>query len=396
LLKHQVPIRTYADWNETGPGFFEADLVAHCGSSAAGAFLWSLVLTDIATGWTECLALRHREGEAVIAGIDRLRTRLPFPLLGLDCDNGAEFLTYAMLAYCEREQITFTRGRVANKNDQCFVEQKNGSIVRQLVGYDRYEGEIAYRQLAELYRAVRLYVNFFQPSMKLKEKQRQGSRVRKRYDQAQTPFQRLLASEQLEETGEVHLQEVYQTLDPVQVLKQIRILQEGLWRHAVQAPPAEEPLPPTVFDLQACLSAGGVTGMNGKLSPELMELLDTTPEQQQKRKYHRQKKHAQPRTYRTRKDPFEEVNAELHRWFLEAPDSTGKMLLQKLQRHYPDRYPDRLLRTLQRRLRVWRQEVILAYDDRLIHEDASLTQPSAPHIHATPFDTLPDDAPVDM
>ena len=188
LLKHQIPVRTFADWNETQPGFFEMDAVAHCGCRAEGSFLWSLVLTDVATGWTECLALRHRSQDAVIQAIERGRKLLPFTLLGLDTDNGGEFINYQMLEYCENEEITFTRGRANKKNDQCFVEQKNGNIVRQVVGYDRYEGEVAYRQLSELYRAVRLYVNFFQPSMKLVSKHRDGSKVRRKYDTAQRPF----------------------------------------------------------------------------------------------------------------------------------------------------------------------------------------------------------------
>ena len=394
LLKHQVPIRTFADWCETEPGFFEADLVAHCGTSIAGAFLWSLVLTDITTGWTECLALRHRSEDAVIEGLKRLRQLLPFPLLGFDTDNGGEFINYAMLAYCEREQITFTRGRVARKNDQCYVEQKNGSIVRQLVGYDRYEGEVAYRQLAELYRAVRLYVNFFQPSMKLQEKQRHGSRVKKRYDEAQTPFQRLLASNLLDETRALRLKQVYRTLDPVQLLKQIRVLQDGLWRHAVQLAQVNDEGTPessavsVAFDLQACLSAGNLIGDNGNLSETAIEILGGPSQSVQKRKYHRKKKHNKPRTYRTRKDPFEEVKDDLYGWFLEAPESTGKMLLQKLQQHYPGRYPDSQLRTLQRRLRGWRQEVIFEFDDSLIREDVALTQSLAPQVRAVPLDQL--------
>jgi len=167
LIKQQVPVRTFTGWDDIQPGFFEADLVAHCGSWADGSFLQTLVLTDVATGWTECLALLHRSQHTVIQALERARTLLPMPLLGLDTD---------LLAYCEREQIAFTRGRVAKKNDQCCVEQKNGAIVRQLVGYDRFEGEHAYRQLAELYRAVRLYVNFFQPSMKLRLKKRAGGK----------------------------------------------------------------------------------------------------------------------------------------------------------------------------------------------------------------------------
>lgn len=221
LLKHQVPVRTFADWNEVSPGFLEADLVAHCGTSVEGSFLYTLVLTDVATGWTECLPLLVRSREAVIEALARGRQLLPFPLLGLDTDNGSEFLNGELLAYCEREQITFTRGRASRKNDQCYVEQKNGSIVRQLVGYDRFEGQRAYRQLTELSRAVRLYVNFFQPSMKLHTKRREGSRVHRTYDAAQTPFQRLHHAKILTTEQEERLTGIYQALDPVRLRRQL-------------------------------------------------------------------------------------------------------------------------------------------------------------------------------
>ena len=194
LLKHQIPIRTFQDWNETQPGFLEADLVAHCGRQAEGGYLYTLTLTDIATGWTECLPLLYRSRETVLAALQRARTLFPFPILGIDTDNGGEFLNEEVVAYCEQEHITFTRGRPYQKRDQCFVEQKNGAIVRQVVGYDRLVGEHASRQLTELYRALRLYVNCFQPSMKLLSKQREGKKVRYVYDPAKTPLQRLLQS----------------------------------------------------------------------------------------------------------------------------------------------------------------------------------------------------------
>src|SRR6266487_2047145 len=194
LLKQQIPIRTFEEWNEAQPGFLEADLVAHCSTTIEGGYLYTLTLTDIATGWTECLPLLLRSQETVLAAIQRARTLFPFPILGIDTDNGGEFINEVLIAYCEQEQMTFTRGRPNLKNDQCFVEQKNGAIVRQVVGYDRLVGEHAYRQLTELYRALRLYVNCFQPSMKLLSKQRVGKKVRYVYDPAKTPLQRLLLS----------------------------------------------------------------------------------------------------------------------------------------------------------------------------------------------------------
>ena len=134
LLKKQIPIRTFQDWNEVKPGFLEADLVAHCGTQAEGSFLYTLTLTDVATGWTECLPLLNRGQEAVVAALRRAQQLLPFPILGIDTDNGAEFINLELMAYCEQEHITFTRGRPQKSNDQCYVEQKNGQIVRGCSG----------------------------------------------------------------------------------------------------------------------------------------------------------------------------------------------------------------------------------------------------------------------
>ena len=152
------------------PAFWKRTLWLIVAPTLKEGYLYTLTLTDVATGWTECLPLLHRSQEAVLAALQRARTLFPFPILGIDTDNGGEFINDAVITYCEQEQITFTRGCQSLKNDQCFVEQKNGAIVRQVVGYDRLVGEHAYRQLTELYRALRLYVNCFQPSMKLLRK----------------------------------------------------------------------------------------------------------------------------------------------------------------------------------------------------------------------------------
>src|SRR5919202_5190181 len=254
LLKKQIPVRTFTEWTDGKPGFLEADLVAHCGGSADGAFLYTLTLTDVASTWTECLPLRHHTQHGVVHALQRARGMFPFPLLGIDTDNGSEFINEELLAYCIGEGITFTRGRVANKNDQCWVEQKNGSVVRQLVGYDRFEGERAYRQLAELYRAVRLYVNGFQPSMKLRAKHREGSRVRRTYDDARTPLQRLLATDAIGAEAGARLTTLFQMLDPVRLLHQVEALQEALWRHAMFGSRTASAIGDLVarFDLSAC------------------------------------------------------------------------------------------------------------------------------------------------
>jgi hypothetical protein len=233
LLKQQIPIRTFEEWNETHPGFLAADLVAHCGVDIEGGYLYTLTLTDVATGWTECLPLLYRSQETVLAAIQRARTLFPFPILGIDTDNGGEFINEALIAYCEQEQMTFTRGRPSLKNDQCFVEQKNGAIVRQIVGYDRLVGEQAYRQLTELYRALRLYVNCFQPSMKLQAKQRDGKKVRYVYDSAKTPLQRLLLSGVLPAQKQQELLEVAHALDPIRLFQQVEQLQQAIFRCTV-------------------------------------------------------------------------------------------------------------------------------------------------------------------
>jgi len=155
LLKQRIPLRTFSQWDDAQPGFVEADLVAHHGGDTHGCFLYTLTLTDIATGWTECLPLLYKSSEAVLAAFRLARRCFPFPILGLDTDNGSEFINETVMRYCEAEHITFTRGRPEVKNDQCFVEQKNGAVVRHFVGHGRLVGSGAARQLRELYRALR-------------------------------------------------------------------------------------------------------------------------------------------------------------------------------------------------------------------------------------------------
>jgi hypothetical protein len=232
LLKHQIPIRTFADWDDAMPGFLEIDLVGHGGESTSGEYLHSLVLTDIATQWTECVALPNRGEAAVCTAIAATRALLPVPLLGLDSDNGGEFINHLLFRYCGREKITFTRCRPYKKNDPCHVEQKNYTLVRQVVGYDRYEGADAYAALVALYVPLRLYTNYFQPSVRLVAKTREGAKVRKRYDDAQTPYQRLLAAPQVKEGVKCGLRAEYWMLNPAALRREIEAAQETLWRLA--------------------------------------------------------------------------------------------------------------------------------------------------------------------
>jgi hypothetical protein len=232
LLKHQIPVRTFADWDDDRPGFLEADLVAHCGDYGGGEFIHTLTLTDVRTQWTECVALPNRGQLTTVEAVDAVRKRLPFPILGIDSDNGAEFINAHLLRYCRSRSITFTRSRPAKKNDQCRVEQKNGQIVRRYVGYNRHESCDELAALACLYRALRHWQNYFQPSMKLISKERNGARVTRRYDRAQTPYQRLIASGILDDDDREQLIEYYQQLDPVAALQAVEYAQTQLHRAA--------------------------------------------------------------------------------------------------------------------------------------------------------------------
>lgn len=229
LLKQQVRVRTFADWDEQRAGFLEIDLVAHCGVTTEGEYLHTLTLTDIHTTWTECVALLNRSQQQVKEAIIAVRQRLPFPLLGLDSDNGSEFLNANLKRYCEQEHITFTRSRPYKKNDQAHVEQKNWTHVRQFVGYGRFEGPTACSALEALYEPLRRYMNFFQPTLKLVRKETVGGKVHKRYDTAQTPYQRLLLSPEVSEETKMQLRRLYETLNPVALLRQLDRLQDQLW-----------------------------------------------------------------------------------------------------------------------------------------------------------------------
>jgi hypothetical protein len=230
LLRSAIPIRTFADWQETRPGFIEVDLVAHCGESPDGFYLNTLMAVDVATGWSEFIGVWGKGQQRVGTAIHNVRGRMPFRLLGLDSDNGSEFINYDLAKWCQHEGITFTRSRPYKKNDNCFVEQKNGSIVRRVIGRDRYSSKQAYENLNRIYYLLRLYINFFQPVMKLVSKTRHGARVHRVYDTAQTPYQRVLKSGVLTEAGKTQLTSTYSCLNPVKLLKQINDNVEHLWQ----------------------------------------------------------------------------------------------------------------------------------------------------------------------
>ncbi len=228
LLKNAIPVRTFSEWNEDKPGFLEVDLVAHCGDSAEGFYLTTLSAVDVATGWCEPVAVWGKGQDRVGGAVYDLRKRLPMPMLGLDSDNGSEFINRSLYDYCKRSHITFTRSRSYKKNDSCHVEQKNWSVVRKTIGYDRFSSKVALEALDDVYILLRLYVNFFQPVRKLVSKSRHGAKVHKVYDTAQTPYQRLLKSGVLTEDKKRELASIYAVLNPVKLLRQLRQAVEHL------------------------------------------------------------------------------------------------------------------------------------------------------------------------
>jgi hypothetical protein len=232
LLKRSIPIRTFADWQENQPGFLEIDTVAHCGERLEGFYLNTLCGVDVASGWTECLPVWGKWQVRVRQAVHKIRQNLPFTLLGVDSDNGSEFINQCFWDYCHENKITFTRSRAYKKNDSCHVEQKNGNVVRRLIGYDRYSSKPAYECLGRIYNLVRLYINCFQPTMKLVSKTRHGAKVSKVYETAQTPYQRLLKLGGLSQAKQAELAATYHGLNPVRLLKQINDNLEQLWKLA--------------------------------------------------------------------------------------------------------------------------------------------------------------------
>ncbi|EFH86194.1 integrase family protein [Ktedonobacter racemifer DSM 44963] len=375
LLKQQIPIRTFQQWNETQPGFLEADLVAHGGVDTKGSFLYTLTLTDIATGWTECLPLLSKCQDSVLDALRHAREFFPFPILGLDTDNGGEFINEAVLSYCEQEQITFTRGRPTLKNDQCYVEQKNGNIVRQVVGYDLFVGMQAYQQLGEVYRALHIYVNCFQPSMKLQAKQVDGRKVHLVYDEARTPLQRLMRSKVLSDASEQALMQMFRVIDPILLFAQVKEMQQALFTRTESATGETETLPVRRFCVERCLPTSLAADVLPSAlileqheqvheSPSLQTLLDWP---------------------RTRHDPFKDVWELIASWVIAHPERNCGEMFRELQCLFPERYQPFHLRTLQRgvrKIRACLQETRgEQWQEDILHEDVfRLSVPKMPGV----------------
>ena len=330
-----VRVRTFNDWGDPAPGFFEADLVAHSGPSTTGSFIQTLVITDIATGWTEFAPLLFREQRLLTEVLGVMKGQIPMPILGLDTDNDSVFMNDTVLAWCATEGAEFTRSRPYKKNDQAWVEQKNGAVIRRLAGYRRYQGIEAATVLADLYASARLFVNVFQPSFKLASKDRTGARVTKKYHSPATPCRRLMAHPSTSAETKARLTALETSLDPVALLARLRDLQarlaalsDGVTLELVKEPAA----------LSAFLAGLRIAWQGGETRPTAMARIKP------------------PRCWRSRIDPFAAVASDLDRRFSASPSSTGRELFEALQAEYPGVYADRLLRTFQRRIKLWRHE----------------------------------------
>jgi len=358
-IQRSVRVRTFADWNDPPPGYFETDMVEHCGGDKIdGNFVHSLVLTDIATGWTECLALLVREQNLIVQGFVHSQTLLPFRILGLDADNDSAFMNQTVVNFCKDNAIEFTRSRAYRKNDQAWVEQKNGAIVRRLVGYGRLSGIVATTALAELYAVARLYVNFFQPCFKLKRKQRDGARVVKTYHPPMTPCERVLQLAAVDEAVKARLREQLRQLDPIALLQRIRAAQQKLVEIAGHGTSSGE-LSSTP-DLNAYLAGLSSAWQEGEVRPT-----------------YRRKREA-PRAWRTRADPFEQTWPMLEQWLQADPSATAKDLLGRLKAMFPELYLGTAqLRTLQRRVQAWRRDRAIKLVFGVIPETTIPRPPSA-------------------
>ena len=263
------------------------------------------MLTDIASGWTECVALIVRQQTLIVEALLKVRAALPFPLRGLDTDNDSVFMNDTLIGYCRDYDIELTRSRAYHKNDQAWVEQKNGAVVRRLVGYQRLEGVAAVQVLSRLYAALRLFVNFFQPSFKLTSKERNGARVTKRYHPPATPYQRLLVSKAVPEEIKTKLRGIFAVLDPLRLLDEIRAAQEMV---AQVAAGRMNPTAPRDRDAEI---------------DQFLKRLATAWQEGEVRPTHRQTPRPK-RHWRTRKDSFATVWPTIRGWLEAEPGRTPR------------------------------------------------------------------------
>lgn len=377
-VRRSVPVRTFGDWNDPPPGFVEADFVAHSGTSAAGSFAQTLVLTDIATGWTECVPVVMRNGDLLVEALKAAQTLFPWPLRGVDFDNDSAFMNEPVVEWCRAQGLEVTRSRAYRKNDQAWVEQKNGAIVRRLVGYGRFEGVASTAALARLYAAARLHTNLFQPSFKLREKTRVGARVTKRYHPPLTPAARALASEHVDEAAKARLRELIARSDPVVALAGIRAAQaelgERVDQRGVASAAPDKPAEP--IDAKALGASLKTAWRDGERRPT------------HRRPYRRTKPIPKRPSIL---DPYRD---QVHGWLEAEPALTGLDVLSRLIDLAPETFARKHLRTTQRLVKAWRADqarrVILCATSALApaeaSEDASsaVAPPSSTWAHRNP------------
>jgi hypothetical protein len=337
-IKRSIPVRTFSDWRNPPPGYFEVDMVEHCGPRTEGDYAHTLVLTDVCSGWTECVAMPLRNQSVIVQALTVVEATLPFKLLGIDTDNDSAFMNETLFNHCKTRGLEQTRSRPYKKNDQAWVEQKNGAIVRRLVGYDRLSGLGATHALAQLYSASRLYINFFQPSFKLKAKKREGARVSKTYHPPATPYARLLLSPSVPDEAKARLRRQFSELDPVCLLRDMRTAQQALHELATRAPNAAS-RDASPSDLATFLAGLATAWKGGEVNPT------------------KRRRPAGPRWWRSRIDPFEHSWPVIEGWLIEKPSATAGELMDRLAQTVPEAYANKKqLRTLQRRIKAWRAQ----------------------------------------
>lgn len=331
-VRSVITVKTFSEWDDVAPGSLEVDFVAHCGGDLSGAFIHSLVATDVSSGWTECIPILIREQSLVVETMELLLRRFPFPVIGLNTDNDSSFINESLIKYCSSQNILFTRSRPYRKNDQAWIEQKNGAIVRKYLGYHRYSGPVACQTIAHLFGHVRWYVNLFQPSFKLISKSRNGAKVTKKFHSPKTPCDRLLSDPRVSSESKGYLSSNRAEQDPLELLHEIRKTQSAL----------------------VTLSTEGSLSQEQKNSLEdFLSQLPLLWKQGESRPTH-QPKPTRTRDYRTRPDPFEGDWTTILEWLEEQPDATASSLLERLRAKSPEKYDDKQLRTLQRRIGQWR------------------------------------------
>ena len=345
-VQRRTPVRTFNGWGEVKEaGWMEIDLVAHCGKWMEGRFLWTLVATDMATGWSECLPLLNRDGASVMAALRMLEELLPFPLRGIDVDNDGAFLNAPLEQWCEKHQprIELTRSRAYQSNDQAWVEQKNGMLVRRVVGYERLEGLVAAELLGELYGALRLFTNLYQPSFKLKETIREGAKLKRRHHPPRTPQERLLALSQLRDAQRKALEELQRSSDPVALLETVRRCQASLASlSAGQENQEQRPRTGAVDPEQASKEQRSLNRFLSNLQL-LWQQSQPLPEPKQKRRY-------TPR----RRTLFAEHQEQIEQWLEGEANTHAAEILRRLMALAPGSYHEGQLRSMERRVKEWR------------------------------------------